>query len=73
MEIDGLVAAGAGGGPAPPAPLEAMPELMAAQMTSTSASYCGPAGGGSGGGGTRKMQQSCQSLVLGTVSAVVAR
>ena len=39
------------GGAAPPAPLEAMPVLVAAQMTSATASCCCPAAGGGGGAG----------------------
>ena len=35
LEIDGLVAAGGGGGRGPPAQLEVMPVLLAAQMTQT--------------------------------------
>ena len=49
LEFDGLVAAGWGGGAAPPALLEAMPELVAAQMTSATASCCGPDASGDGG------------------------
>ena len=67
LEFDGLVAAGGGCGPAPPALLEAMPVLVAAQMTRAAASSCLAAGCGGGVGPTH------QRMVLGTVSAVVAR
>ena len=65
----GGVAAGGGGGAAPPAQLEAMPVLVAAQMTSATASCCGPAGAGPAAAmEARDPLKMQQRLVLDTVS-----
>ena len=67
LEFDGLVAADGGGGCRAAAPLEAIPVLVAAQMTSPLPAAAVPQAAVLKARAPRKMQQH---LVLGTVSAV---